>query len=156
MRCVRPCGWRPFPPTCRAVAPPAILRGASAAMRSPGQGEEKMIKRTQTPRLLPRPSERHQAPIRECSQMPHNVVAHTGDTHWVGDTWSRAGPWGPILHGTSAQGRRTPVCQGQAQGDKVGWAMKRAHGHQAWSCGSSHRMLVTHLASTAGCREGLW
>lgn len=104
-------------------------------------------KRTQTPKLLQRSSEQHQAPIGEGSGMPWTVVArllHAGDTHRVGDTWSRADPWGLVLHPTP----EVLWCQGQVQGDKVGWGMKRAHGHQAWGrggpCGTS----------TAGCRGG--
>lgn len=61
--------------------------------------KEKIIeKRTQTTKLLPKPSEQHQAPVGEGSW---TVVAHLYSTlgmlNW-GDTWSKADPWGLVLH----------------------------------------------------------
>lgn len=82
-------------------------------------------KRTQTPKLLPRPSEWHQASIRKGSGMPCTVVAHLCSMLGMLTGWETRGAG--LTHGDLSsippqpKGPEVLWCQGQAQGDKVAW-----------------------------------
>lgn len=89
----------------------------------------------------------HQERLWDAMHCGSTSLLHAGDAHQVGDTWSRADPWGLVLHPTPSQGPRGPVVPGSStrrQSGMAGWRGYMDIQHGAEAVLSGHYLLIWH------------